>query len=668
MNHFARELTTTDDRTDVESNSPNDRPRRRRSGASARRDAGAAVFRAAAAAALAALLALPAPAAAGHSYFDVTEVVDPATGFTVCRREGFGAYGGWHASQCIGWCDGGPYAAYGRRRLASRSQWGFTCGKYNGTDSCVRAPSLGCKWIRASAHSDSGLGQYLYHASCAGPANGTCSLFSDPFCAGPADNGDPAAGGGATCIGRALPTKPEQFEPKIQWNETYSFCNDVWDYLQKPKKPESCPDVTETSSDEPFFGPWMPIRSCEDKGNYLRIRRAGFGVMCHGPYPENSRCSWFTDPGLSILAPGEPAPSGGTDDSRLVGLTCNQTESGWCKLAADTALRGIQPDYKCPGLPPPTTRTRTSTTTTPGPVRTLSPLSDWQCLGEVLCFTYVKVRRVDADGRNTLQCRGPDAENCWAYEDANCTVQVAWPSGCPDSKKRQCGRAVAARDEGPGGHVCTPTELMAKGGTCMCPCTEIWCSSARGFFAAHPEWDYANGGRLPATTTQARHESTVVQQTTSAGQASPTSTPPSSTWTCIRSCSDKGNYIAVRAAGRVAQCRGPDAQRCSWYSDRACTVLAPGEPEPSSDGGGMICPERAEGWCARAVGVFSGEQAADPTCPTGSNAAGGTVASAASPTSSPADTGASGRPSGARRRAVSFALPVFAVAVVVAVV
>ncbi|KAI9030273.1 hypothetical protein DFJ74DRAFT_764645 [Hyaloraphidium curvatum] len=644
-----------------------------------RRAGGAALLRATAAAVLAALLTLPTPAATGHSSFTAKEVIDPATGFLVCRLESSSSYGDYQASQCIGWCDnGGPDAKYSRRRLASRSQWGFTCGKYNGTGSCVRAPSLGCKWIRASARIDTLIfndNPDRYHASCVGPASGTCSLFSDPFCAGPADNGDPVADGGAHCTGRAIPINETHSE--LKWNETYSFCSEVYDYLKAPKIPESCPYVTQTSSSETWNGPWMAIRSCEDKGNYLRIRRAGFGVMCHGPFPDNSRCSWFTDMGLSILAPGEPAPSSdGGYGARLYGVTCTQTDSGWCKLAADAALRGVPPSYECPGLAPPMTQTHTSTTTTPGPVRTLSPLSDWHCLGNVICGGYVRARRVDADGRNTLQCRGPDAESCYAYEDAGCTIQAASPATCDRSNTPRCGGAAPAPEGGSGGAVCSPTQLLDDR-PCLCPCTNVWCARSVRRFSEHPEWDYANGGQLSATLTQttphaapdgAATTTVLQQQATSANQAPPSPTPPSSTWTCIRSCADKGNYVAVRASGRVAQCKGPDAQRCSWYSDRACTVVAPGEPEPSAEGIGMVCPERAEGWCARAVGVFSGEQAADPTCPTGSNAAGGTVASAASPTSSPADTGASGRPSGARRRAVSFALPVFAVAVVVAVV
>ncbi|KAI9030271.1 hypothetical protein DFJ74DRAFT_764643 [Hyaloraphidium curvatum] len=456
MNHFARELTTTDDRTDVETNSPKKRHRRRRFGAVAlRRNGAAALFCAAAAAALAVLLAHPAPTAAtSHSDSWDFEVIDPATGFLVCRSTWSGSYGNRGASQCIGWCDRGTGASVGRRRLGVRaSQWGFTCGKYDGTESCVRAPSLGCKWIRASASTGPSFNdiEYRFMASCAGPKNGTCSLFSDPFCT-VAENGYPVAGGGARCRGKNVELNATQDVP---WEESYSFCSEVHNYLLYPKKPESCPDVTETSSNETFHGPWMAIRSCEDKGNYLRIRRAGFRVMCHGP--DRSRCSWYTDMGLSILAPGEPAPS---DDrgygARVVGLTCTQTDTGWCKLAADAALHGIPPDYECPGLAPP----------------------------------------------------------------------------------------------------------------------------------------------MP--------------------------------WTCIRSCADKGNYFSVRFSDSSVQCRGPDARRCSWYSDRACTVLAPGEPEPSAEGGGMICPERAGGWCARAAGVFNGEQAADPRCPTDeSDAAGGMVVAVA---------------------------------------
>ncbi|KAI9030276.1 hypothetical protein DFJ74DRAFT_656051 [Hyaloraphidium curvatum] len=144
-NRFPKKTTTMNDRTDSESNLPELLLRRRRPGA-------AALLRAAAAAVLATLLALPAPAAAtSHTDSSDVEVIDPATGFFVCRHTTSGSYGSYRASQCIGWCDSGTGHSVSRRRLASRSQWGFTCGKYNGTDSCVRVPSLGCKWVLASA-------------------------------------------------------------------------------------------------------------------------------------------------------------------------------------------------------------------------------------------------------------------------------------------------------------------------------------------------------------------------------------------------------------------------------------------------------------------------------------------------------------------------------------
>ncbi|KAI9008616.1 hypothetical protein DFJ74DRAFT_363655 [Hyaloraphidium curvatum] len=611
---------------------------------------------------LAAMLDLPAQAGATSSGYVLTkEVVDPATGFLVCRTESPGL-----ASQCVGWCDGGPFANYGRRRLAARSQWGFACGKYNGDGSCVRAPSLGCLWIRAGFRSDaskySSGGEYPLHVRCTGPSDGECSLFSDPFCT-QAQNGDPVAGGGALCNGKSVNVNEAHYG--YEWKEDYSFCGEasssVVSDLLYPKKPDACPDVTETSSNDTFFGPWIAIRSCEDKGNYLRVRRAGFGVMCHGPDWEGSRCSWYTEMSLSTLAPGEPEPN--TYGDRAAGFTCKQTELGWCKLAADAVLRGIAPNYECPGIASPMTPTRTATTTTPGPVRTVSPRSDWHCLHNVICDGYVKGRLVDADGRNTLQCRGPDAGNCWSYKDGNCTIQVAWPFVCRRADARGCGRAAPAREDGSGGAVCSPTEL-AGGTACVCPCTEAWCARLLRSFSEHPDWDYANDqSTTTEMSTKARSQAaaaTIVQgQGTSTTQAPVTPTPTTSSWICIRSCADKGNFVAVRAAGPVAQCRGPDTQRCSWYSDQACAMLAPGEPKPSAEGGGMVCPERADGWCARAFGVLSGEQSAVPQCPTSSGA------TVASPTRTTADTQGEGSLSGARSAGSvpPFALPVITVAI-----
>ncbi|KAI9034150.1 hypothetical protein DFJ74DRAFT_9469 [Hyaloraphidium curvatum] len=660
-------LTPLDTAADARTISPQS-PRRFRPGLGTLRGAQTAALRRAPAAAIplspAAALRLGAAAIGFVALFALVpnaaaygltlrEVIDPATGFLVCRSVDQGRYNNFQASQCIGWCDGGPASYYSSRRLSRRSSpWGFTCGRYNGTGSCVRAPSLGCAWIRASALTGKKAydPELHYRARCEGPVNGTCSLFSDPFCTHPT-NGDPVLGGGANCS--AVSTNGT-----ISWNESYSWCGEVYSYILKPAKPEGCLDVTETSSNVTFFGPWMTVRSCEDNGNYLRIRRAGHRVVCHGP--DSSHCSWYTDLALSVLAPGEPKPSFEylfkEDGGRLTsGATCDQTDSGWCKLAADAALRGNPPNYECPGLAAPVTPTRTSTTTTATttPFPPPTPLSDWHCVG-VKCSPYMKVRLVDFNepfyGKkmDSIQCAGPDGDRCFAYADAGCTTEVPWPDSCVAGQGPCLGETAVgpAPSAAAGGHVCYTVEFLDFWDDgCVCPCRDSWC--VRIGLAFRPEWRYENASLLTQTT----------------APPGPYPTPQLADWTCMRSCSDKGNYVAVRGAGRVAQCRGPDPDRCSWFSDRDCTLLAPGEPAPSIVSNGMMCPERAGGWCARAVRVLSGEQAPDLDCSTSSEAVVATATSAAA-----VSTIAPGRPSGAKalRSAALFALPALVIGLLLA--
>lgn len=95
-------------------------------------------------------------------------------------------------------------------------------------------------------------------------------------------------------------------------------------------------------------------------------------------------------------------------------------------------------------------------------------------------------------------------------------------------------------------------------------------------------------------------------------------------WTCIQSCADQGHYLRIRATSSnldLAQCQGPDDSRCSWYLEKHCSTLAPGEPAPDLSGqlGKTCVPEdlnRTSGtqWCLRAQGLtaYSGPE----PCPT----------------------------------------------------
>ncbi|KAI9033477.1 hypothetical protein DFJ74DRAFT_763685 [Hyaloraphidium curvatum] len=82
--------------------------------------------------------------------------------------------------------------------------------------------------------------------------------------------------------------------------------------------------------------------------------------------------------------------------------------------------------------------------------------------------------------------------------------------------------------------------------------------------------------------------------------------PARGAWTCVQLCGESGDRILARyhGTGGGVQCKGPDAGRCSFYRDSACTLRAPGEPEPHPSGEvGYVCSldDQEAGWCARAA-------------------------------------------------------------------
>lgn len=173
--------------------------------------------------------------------------------------------------------------------MSKRQPSSYNCSQVG---SCVRSVSNGCNWLGvnqySSSYSPSGAFTYL---SCRGPSKGLCTWYSDPFCTQIiAPGGPPQSDGGMEC-----PKNASEWASKGP-----SWCKDAYDYPALQKKPANCPDVTEKQNIEPpWYGPWTCLRSCQDKGNYVRVRRSGKMPTCLGPYADwvngtatNFRCSW----------------------------------------------------------------------------------------------------------------------------------------------------------------------------------------------------------------------------------------------------------------------------------------------------------------------------------------------------------------------------------------
>ncbi|KAI9023931.1 hypothetical protein DFJ74DRAFT_58544 [Hyaloraphidium curvatum] len=443
------------------------------------------------AAAIAGESSLPA-LATSHGSSGQTEVIDPGTGFLVCRSFATGSSGpSWYQQigQCIGRCVNGNFTNYYRRRRDEPSSFDYyrrlrrQPPSYNCTDvgSCVRSPSNGCNWVGVDFSESRSSGVPTYSLKCRGPTNGTCTWYSDPFCTAVISPGrPPREGGGVAC------------DPAGNWGNG-TWCQDAVDYLVDQRKPASCPDVTEQQNlGPPWFGPWSCIRSCSDGGLYLPVRRANDSVVCLGTYdypPEPAACSFYTDANCTVLAPGSREPNTSPYKDETGGVKCNQTAAGWCKVGADVVLLNQTSPTEClttttaPPTPTGTTATASATATpTPAP---------WTCVTSCPDKAHAVLARL-TPSKDGVQCQGPNATMCSWYADGTCT-------------KLAPGEPMPA-DDGLQGYVCAQT-------------AEGWCGEA---------WRVLNGGATSAcTSATATGTSTTVATASATGTGStplPTST------------------------------------------------------------------------------------------------------------------------------------------------
>ncbi|KAI9012242.1 hypothetical protein DFJ74DRAFT_297077 [Hyaloraphidium curvatum] len=529
------------------------------------------------AAALVATASLGASATSSSS-FTRTEVIDPGTGFLVCRERSRSLSGPSESdsvAQCIGRCPGGNFSSYSRYR---RQPAPYKCAAVG---SCIRSPSNGCNWVGVDYSYNASSGSSNYNLSCRGPSNGTCTWYSDPLCTAIISPGmPPQKGGGVAC------------NPSGEgWEGTW--CRDAHDYLVKQIKPVSCPDVTEKQEFglSTAWGPpwaWTCIKSCDDWGLYVQVRRttADNFVECLGTYPsaeEPVTCTFYSDVDCSIVAPGSKRPDTSSNTPVAGGLRCNAGIRGWCKAAMDVLVRNQTAAAECLGPP---------------------WFGPWTCLRS--CNDgglYLQVRRAN----DTVVCLGTDdffgaPATCSFFTDANCGVLA------PGSNEPHTNPYLWEDSEG---IICTST---ATG----------WCKVAADVVL--------NNQTAPTQCT--------ATGITATGTA--TSTPTPGPWTCFTSCPDKAHSVLVRLTPerQTVQCQGPNATMCSWFDDGACMRLAPGEPMPGIGGlQGYVCTQTAEGWCGEAWRVLNGgapEACPAATAPTASST--GATVSPTGPISTPFTT------------------------------
>lgn len=414
-----------------------------------------------------------------------TEMIDPGTGFTVCRNVTWG-----RLFQCLGRCIGGNTAYYGRRRLNRRQdslqelQVGETwpASRYNCPNerSCVRIASRSCNWLGVSAFYESNaFGKGTVDFACHGAIPGECTLYKDPFCTqsdtqtiGLLDlkESTPVTAGGIACPRNVTNDNPL----KAFWKPD-SWCQEAYDYLAKLKLPANCPNVTEKQIlGPPWYGSWHCMRSCDDKGYYVNVRREKDDVVrCKGS--DDGDCAWYTDSNCTSanLAPGEQSPWEWSGDSRL-GLTCKSTTQhlSWCRLAEDLVLRNLSAPTWCPGD---ATNTTIVNSTLAGPWTCVTSCADQQ--------HSLKVRKLALpDGRTRYMCQGNSNSSCSWYSDRQCTMIA--PNEYPPGAS------------GEDGVICSQN---VKG----------WCRTAFEMF---------NGGGLPTCSVTATATSTPIAVATSRGE------------------------------------------------------------------------------------------------------------------------------------------------------
>ncbi|KAI9007672.1 hypothetical protein DFJ74DRAFT_688668 [Hyaloraphidium curvatum] len=290
------------------------------------------------------LLALSRAATAGHSGTDQTEAIDPATGLWTCSLLSWSTAGGGSVHRCVGACPGGSRTlGVGRRDVADLGE----CG----TASCVRIPSLNCSFVSVVSVNAAGW-NYGAQVKCRG--NGTCTLFSDPWCkdeVGPA----PASAGPTLCDAPQNDTNLTTFSP---------WCFEAYHSLFRSPVPESsrCSDLSHlVAANRPWNSNWTCVRSCGGPlpGLHMQIRRAGLGSNADAECltidsyinPAKS-CAFYCDPQCKNLLLGLASQL--HEPPYYPQANCNRTSStaSWCPAALAVALNGTLPSPQiCEAVP-----------------------------------------------------------------------------------------------------------------------------------------------------------------------------------------------------------------------------------------------------------------------------------------------------------------------------
>ena len=297
------------------------------------------------------------------------------------------------------------------------------------------------------------------------------------------------------------------------WNGTW--CRDAANYLIEQEKPANCPDVTEQQTiGPPWFGPCSVIRSCDDGGLYLKVRRGNDTVVCLGTSTYESTldgyqlgtCSFYSDSNCTQLAPGSLEPWINPNRDETGGIKCNDTTTGtsWCKVGGDVVLRNLTAPTDCSStttIPPTGTAIRTSATT-PAPITATATPGPWICVTSCPDRGHSVLVRLTPGGQG-VQCQGPNSTMCSWYLDKSCTELAP-------------GEPMHS-DDGMQGYICLQT-------------LEGWCSEG---------WRVVKGGAnavcTTATSTLVTATSTLAPGTLSLSTVATVTTPsPSPTSTFDR--------------------------------------------------------------------------------------------------------------------------------------
>jgi len=178
--------------------------------------------------------------------------------------------------------------------------------------------------------------------------------------------------------------------------------------------------------------------------------------------------------------------------------------------------------------------------------------SAWKCIYACHEEAYVLVRDT---GMGSIQCSGQNSLGCTWYDDDEC-------------------RSVSESSLPPVSH---------RGMMCKRFWPGTWCAEAQSQL-----W-YKN---LQSDCYEKHEDSSMPEE-----------------YTCVQSCTDRGDYVRVHEEDDHIACQGPNDASCSWYEDAECTRLNAGANPPDGTHGRPCSQDEMETpgtWCSNYKAVKAG--------------------------------------------------------------